>query len=105
MSHSLIYITAGDRQAALDIARRLVESRLVACANVFDGATSIYWWQGSLQQESEAVLVAKTRDALVPRVIAAVKECHSYACPCVVALPIVDGNPAFLDWISAETAE
>ena len=103
MSHSLIYVTAPDREAALAIARNLVESRLVACANVFGGATSLYWWQGKVHEEAEAVLVAKTRSDAVAAVVDKVKEIHSYSCPCVVALPIVGGNQEFLDWISAET--
>jgi periplasmic divalent cation tolerance protein len=103
MSCSLIYVTAGSRDEALKLGRGLVEARLAACANVLDGATSIYWWQGALQQESEAVLVAKTRTELVEAVIAKVRELHSYSCPCVVALPITDGNAAYLDWIRAET--
>ncbi|MDO8606201.1 MAG: divalent-cation tolerance protein CutA [Phaeospirillum sp.] len=103
MSHSLIYVTASNRDEALKLARSLVESRLVACANVLDGATSLYWWEGKVQEESEAVMICKTRRELVGQVVARVGELHSYACPCVVALPIAAGNPAFLDWITAET--
>ncbi len=103
MSHSLIYVTAPDRDAALAIARTLVEARLVACANVFEGATSLYWWEGRVHEEAEAVMVAKTRSDAVSAVVSKVKEIHSYSCPCVVALPIVAGNQEFLDWISAET--
>lgn len=102
MSHSMIYITAPSRDEAVGLARALVESRLVACANVFDGATSLYWWDGAVQEEREAILVAKTRSANVEAVIARVKELHSYSCPCVVALPILAGNPAYLAWIEAE---
>jgi periplasmic divalent cation tolerance protein len=103
MSYTLIYVTAPNRAAALNVARRLVEERLVACANVFDGVTSLYWWEGKIQEDTEAVLVAKTASARVSAVIDKVKEIHDYSCPCVVALPIVAGNPAFLDWIGAET--
>ncbi len=103
MSHSLIYITAPNREEALKLARILVESRLVACANVLDGVTSLYWWEGAVQEESEAVLVCKTRAERVEALVARVKESHPYTCPCVVALPISGGNPAFLDWVTAET--
>ena len=103
MSHSLIYATAPNRAAALRIAHILVESRLVACANVVDGATSLYWWEGRLQEEQEAILVAKTISANVSAVVDKIKELHDYSCPCVVALDIAQGNPAFLDWITAET--
>ena len=103
MSQHLIYITAPNREEAVKMARSLVESRLVACANVLDGATSLYWWEGKVQEESEVVMICKTRADLVEAVIARVGEIHPYSCPCVVALPITAGNPAFLAWIDAET--
>jgi periplasmic divalent cation tolerance protein len=104
MSQSLIYVTASSRDEALGLARALVETRLVACANVLNGVTSLYWWDGKVQEDAEAVLICKTRSDLVEAVTAKVTELHSYACPCVVALPISGGNPAFLAWIDAETA-
>ena len=103
MSHSLIYVTAPNRVAALKIARILVESRLVACANVVDGATSLYWWEGRVQEEPEAILVAKTVSSNISATVDKIVELHDYSCPCVVALDIAQGNPAFLDWITAET--
>ncbi|CAA7621761.1 divalent-cation tolerance protein CutA [Magnetospirillum sp. SS-4] len=105
MSHSLIYVTASGRDEALALARALVEARLVACANVLDGVTSLYWWDGKVQEEPEAVMICKTRSDLADAVVARVKDLHSYACPCVVAVPVSSGNPAFLAWIDAETAE
>ena len=97
------YITAGSREEALRIARALVEERLAACANLIQGVTSIYRWEGAIQQDAEVALLAKTRSDLVPRLTERVVEMHSYDCPCVVALPIEGGNQAFLDWIAAET--
>ncbi len=104
MGYSLIYITASGRDEGLRLARALVESRLVACVNLMDGVTSLYWWEGRVQEDAETVLICKTRSTLVEAVITRVKELHTYACPCVVAIPIVDGNPAYLDWIGTETA-
>jgi periplasmic divalent cation tolerance protein len=100
---NMIYVTAPNRDAALSLARALVGERLVACANVLDGATSVYWWEGKVCEEAEAVLVCKTRAELVDTVITRVRELHSYSCPCVVALSIEAGNPAYLDWIRTET--
>ena len=102
MEHRFIYITAGSPDEARRLARSLVEERLVACANVTDSATSFYWWEGTVQESGEAVLVAKTREDRVEAVIARVKALHSYTCPCVVALPILTGNPDFLSWIETE---
>jgi periplasmic divalent cation tolerance protein len=103
MDTSLIYVTAGSRDEASTLGRALVEARLAACANVLDGVTSMYWWQGAVQEEREAILICKTRSELVEAVVERIKQLHSYSCPCVVALPIAGGNGAFLDWIAAET--
>ncbi len=103
MTLATIYITAASQEEALAIGRAVVEARLAACANVFPGVTSIYWWEGSRQEDSEVVLILKTRHDLVDEVVAKVKELHSYECPCVVAFPIAGGNKDFLDWIARET--
>ncbi|GFK93180.1 Divalent-cation tolerance protein CutA [Fundidesulfovibrio magnetotacticus] len=103
MEFVALYVTAGSREEALRIARALVEERLAACANVLDGVRSLYWWEGKVQDEPEALFVAKTRAELAQRAVERVRELHSYEVPCVVALPVAAGNPAFLDWIAAET--
>lgn len=103
MTLTMIYVTAGSREEALRIGRAVVEDRLAACANVLPGITSMYWWEGTVHEEDETALVLKTRQDLVDRVIAKVKELHGYDCPCVVALPITGGNGEYLDWISRET--
>jgi periplasmic divalent cation tolerance protein len=64
---------------------------------------SLYWWNGEIQDNREVILIAKTRESLVPELIEKVKSMHSYECPCIVSLPILDGNLGFLDWIAAET--
>lgn len=103
MSFSLIYITAADAAEAKALGRALVEARLVACANVLPGITPIYRWKGQIEEGEEVALIAKTRSELVDRVVELISARHSYECPCVIAVPIAAGNPAFLDWIAAET--
>jgi periplasmic divalent cation tolerance protein len=103
MDMRLVYMTAASRDEARKIGRALVEGRLAACANVIDGMESIYWWEGKLTEDREAVLIAKTRAELVPALTERVKQLHSYSVPCIVALPILAGNPAYLGWLAAET--
>lgn len=103
MDTCLVYITASGSEEARRIGRALVAARLAACANVYSAISSIYWWEGEVQEDTEAVLIAKTRKELVPALSDKVREVHSYDCPCIVALPIAGGNPAFLDWIETET--
>jgi periplasmic divalent cation tolerance protein len=103
MKTVMLYITASNKQEALKIGSALVKERIAACANVVGSIRSIYWWKGKIEKGAEAVLIAKTKQSLVKKAIAFIRNMHSYDCPCVVALPIVDGNPAFLKWISQET--
>jgi periplasmic divalent cation tolerance protein len=98
-----LYMTARDHSEAARIGRVLVEERLVACVNIIDGMSSVYWWEGAVQEETEAVLIAKTQQSRVDEVIERVRGMHSYDCPCIVALPIEGGNPAFLRWIEDNT--
>jgi len=101
----LVYITHENEARARALGRALVEARLAACANVLGAMTPIFRWEGEVREDSEAVLIAKTRAALVDELTAFVQARHGYDCPCVVALPIVGGNPAFLEWIAAETRD
>lgn len=104
MHHSLIYVTAADATEAKKLGRLLVENRLVACANVFPNMIPIFWWEGAVQEDSEAVLIAKTRRDLVETIIEKVTVAHSYSCPAILALPVESGHAPFLEWIDAETS-
>ncbi|CAN0334638.1 unnamed protein product [Discosporangium mesarthrocarpum] len=99
----LIYITTDGPEEARIIGRALVEARLAACANILDPMTSIFRWDGKVQEGRETVLITKTAAALVDALTEKVRDLHSYDCPCIVALPVDGGNPAFLEWIAAET--
>ncbi len=101
--NTLIYVTASSRDEALRIGRAAVEARLAACANVLGDISSLYWWEGAVQEDAEVALILKTREELVPALTEKVLELHSYSCPCVVSLPIGAGNPDFLKWIGDET--
>ena len=103
MKTTLIYITTRTMDEARAIGKELVSKRLAACANIIDNMNSLYWWKGEIQEDREVILIAKTVESLVCELIDTVKSLHSYECPCIVSLPIVDGNPAFLAWIAQET--
>lgn len=98
------YITTPDRQIALSLARAAVDERLAACGNVLEGMTSVYRWEGETRQDSETVLILKTRRELIDRLTARVLELHPYDTPCVVALPVEAGSASYLEWLRAETS-
>ncbi len=104
MSISLVYATTESVEEARRIGRTLIEDRLAACVNILDGMTSIYRWQGAVEEGREAVLIAKTRTALAGRVVDRIAALHGADLPCAVVLPVSGGHPPFLDWIEGETS-
>ncbi len=105
MDFRLVLITCKDRNEARTIGEKLVEEHLAACVDIVPGIESIYRWKGKIENAEEVFLHAKTRAELVPAITARVKELHSYECPCIVAIPILEGNEDYLSWIWEETKE
>ncbi len=103
MSLATLYMTAPTRDDCLKIGRALLEKRLVACVNVFDGVQSLYWWQGKIEESSEAVLIAKTQMRLVNACVEAVKPLHPYEVPCITGIPVLKANPDYIRWVITET--
>ena len=100
----VVLITAGSYEEAKKIADALVGQKRVACVNIVSGVSSLFWWQGKVEEAKESLLVVKTRAALFPEIVKLVKGIHSYEVPEIIALPIVDGNADYLAWIDKETA-
>lgn len=98
-----VYVTFPHREEAEQLAGRLLDERLVACANLVDGITSIYRWQGKVHHDRECVLLLKTRKSLIEAVTDRVQELHSYDCPAVVAWEMVGGSAAYARWVADET--
>jgi len=103
MSVMFVYATTADADEARRIGRQVVEEQLAACANILPGVTSIFRWQGKLEEAGEAALILKTTEEKLEPLIARVKSLHSYECPCIEALPVVEGNRDFLAWVVRET--
>jgi periplasmic divalent cation tolerance protein len=103
MKKYFVYMTAKDVPEARKLGRAILKDRLAACVNILGAIESMYRWKGALQNEKEVALVAKTTARNLDALIRKVRSVHSYEVPCVVALPIAKGNPAFLEWIEEET--
>lgn len=101
--HIVIFVTAKDEGQANKIAEKLVAEKLVACANVVPGIRSIFRWQGKVDQAEEVLLVLKSRRRHFPLIVKTVKALHSYDVPEIIALPIVEGNKDYLNWITEST--
>jgi periplasmic divalent cation tolerance protein len=98
----VVLVSVPSREEALAIGRSLVEARLAAAANILPGATSLFWWDGAVQQKAETILMLKTLADNVEALIAQVRAKHSYVTPGTIALPIVAADPAWLDWLATQ---
>lgn len=104
MQQALLVLTnVPDGATAQAIAHAVVGQRLAACVNVLPAVTSIYRWQGAMEQASEVTLLIKTTQARYAELEAAIKSAHPYEVPEIIASPIVAGLPAYLDWVAEET--
>jgi periplasmic divalent cation tolerance protein len=101
----IVLITASSEGEAEKIGSALVNEHLAACVNIVPGVRSLFFWEGKTQNERELLLICKSRQSLLDRIIARVKALHSYAVPEVIALPVVGGSGDYLDWVRKETRE
>jgi periplasmic divalent cation tolerance protein len=99
----LVFTNVANHDAAVALARTLVERRLAACVNVLGAATSIYRWKGAVESAQEVPVLIKTRTVLYDEVEAAIRELHAYELPEIIAVPVARGLPDYLEWVTAET--
>ena len=96
--YCVVFITTpvgeGERIASL-----IVEKKLGACVNVVKDISSLYWWKGNIEKDSESLLVVKTSFEKLPQLTEEVKKVHPYTVPEIIALPIIGGNEDYLNWI------
>lgn len=105
MTDKIVVLTTCDSaEQAEKLARHLVEERLAACVNILPGARSVYRWNNQIENAGELFLVIKSRRDIFPKLRAAIGHLHSYETPEVIALPIVDGAEAYLNWLDREIA-
>jgi len=100
----VIYATFPDRDLAMTIAHALVDQRLAACVNLLGPMTSVYRWEGAVENAEETVGLIKTRSSLAERVVNAVREQHPYSNPALMVFPVEGGSEDFLSWILSETS-
>ena len=67
--YSIIYVTTSKNLESKKIARKLIEEKLAACINIIPTIVSIYLWKGEIEEDSESIMLIKTRSEMVERVI------------------------------------
>ena len=99
----LVLTQMPDQDSAEALARALVEARLAACVSIGAATGSLYHWRGEIEMAREVPVVVKTCSDAYPAVEKAIRNRHPYELPEIIAVPITDGLPAYLEWIDRET--
>lgn len=101
--YSVVLTTTGSQQEANRLSELLVREKLAACVQTMP-ITSTYIWKGQLNQDSEWLLLIKTRSEIFDKLEAFILANHSYDTPEIIQLPVEAGYSGYLDWIQENTA-
>jgi len=101
----LLLTNLPDRDSAQRMAHSLVENHAAACVNILAECSSVYRWQGKVESASEIPLLIKTTRAAYPRVEELIRAQHPYELPEIIAVPVVAGMPAYLQWVAQEVVQ
>jgi periplasmic divalent cation tolerance protein len=100
-SYIIIIVTTAGREEAETIVQRLLEARLIACANIIGPVSSHFHWSGKMEKAEEYLILMKSRKDLFEKLSETVKALHSYEVPEILALPVVEGSKAYMDWLGS----
>ena len=98
---SVVYVTAPDDIIAKKIAKGLVSEKLAACVNIIPNVCSIYEWEGNIIEDTEVLMMIKTKSCKVEDLTKYVTENHPYDLPEVISLPIENGSSKYINWIKS----
>jgi periplasmic divalent cation tolerance protein len=104
MAVLLVFSTFPNEASAREAASKLVESGAAACVNILPGLTSVYRWQGKMEEAGEVLLIIKTTQEAYALLESSLKACHPYELPEIIAVGADAGLPSYLHWVAQETA-
>jgi periplasmic divalent cation tolerance protein len=97
----VVLVTTASKAEAEKISQTLLEEKLIACANIINPVSSVFFWSGKIDKAEECLVVMKSRLDLFGKLEERLRGLHSYEVPEVLALPIVEGSKAYLGWMNA----
>jgi len=96
----IVYITNPSKEKAKELAKHLLDKRIIACANIFQ-SNSMYWWEGDVTDETEHIMIAKTVEENFSTLRHEVLEFSDYQIPCIIKFPVT-ANQQFVQWLRSE---
>jgi periplasmic divalent cation tolerance protein len=95
-----VFTTTDSKKNAQDMARVLVEGRLAGCVQIFGPITSVYRWEGKVQDEEEWLCIIKSKERCFDRLCEAITEIHPYDTPEIIATDIAAGSADYFQWLA-----
>lgn len=99
-SASVVYVTAPDEGTAKTLARGLIQCKLAACINIIPSITSIYMWEGEINEDPEVLMMIKTKTSKIDDISKYIREHHPYKVAEVISVPIENGNAPYMDFLT-----
>ncbi len=103
MTYCIVKCTTASKEDSINIAKHLLEKKLIACANIIPSITSLYEWEGKLNQDEESLIIMKSKEILFDKIEAEIKKIHKYEIPEILCIPIIKGNKDYLNWLDIQT--
>ena len=100
MPYQIIFMTASNKQEAMNIVRTLLQEHLIACANVIDEVSSFFWWNKNIEEQKEVLVIMKSHSEFFKNLSKKVKDIHSYKIPEILAIPITEVSQSYLEWMN-----
>lgn len=100
----VVMVTTASQDEAGKIADQVVRSRLAACASTIPTVRSTYWWEGKMVNDQESLLLIKTTSDKFNALEETIRKIHSYKVPEIIAIPVSNGFPPYLEWVRRETS-
>lgn len=100
----IVLVTVPDHNVARKISETILAARLAACVNILPGVQSMYWWEGKIADEQEVLLMMKTTEARYDSLSQTIKSVHPYEVPEILAVPILNGLPQYIEWVKREAS-
>ena len=97
-----IITTVDEKEIAEKIAKKVVEKRMVACAQIIGPIKSIYWWKEKIEESEEWMVVMKSKKEFFKKVEKVIRDIHPYEVPEIIAFPVIEGYEEYLKWLDEE---
>jgi periplasmic divalent cation tolerance protein len=100
----VVLVTTISMEEAQRISGLLLSQKKVACVNIINEASSMFWWKGKIETTKESLMIIKSRMSRLDDIVSIVKSVHSYEVPEIIALPIIGGSAEYLKWVGEEVS-